>query len=140
VGTVRLQPPLLSSRLGRVNHSRVSNHSYMFQMYLPDTLAAGVPESIWGGASGCSIDAARAERYWCCYAWPVTYGSTGKRTFFVNESGQVLTAENQIWHYSGSLVPPTVDAAYEASTSGTLDCRTAANTLGRDGHLWSELH
>jgi hypothetical protein len=112
----------------------------MFQMCLPGITAAGVSENNWGGALGCSIDAARAERYWCCYAWPVTYGSTGKRTFFVNESGHVLAADNLVWHYSGSLAPPAVAAAFEASTSGTLDCRTAADTLGHDGHRWSELH
>jgi hypothetical protein len=140
IGTTRLQPPLLSSRLGRVRMSRISTHSYIFQMYLPNTTAGGVAESYLGGAAGCCIDAANAERHWCCYAWPMSYGISGKRVFFVNESSQVLAADNSIWRYSGHVTIPSFTAAYGAATTGSLDCPTAANSLGRDGQRWTVLH
>jgi hypothetical protein len=100
----------------------------------------GVSEHYSGGASGCSIDALRAEQYWCCYAWPSAYGTTGRRAFFVNDTGHLLATDNSVVRYTGGVTTPWSNAAFEAATSGTLACRTAANTRGVDGQLWFLVH
>ena len=139
VGNVRLQPPLLPPATGRVVASHVLNHGYVFQIFLPDTNRQGVAEAANGGAGGSSICADWAEQFWCCYAWPTQYGSTGKRVFFINNKGRVLAAANTGWPYSGTVTVPMPSAAFLAGTTGSLDCRTAADTIGVDGQRWSML-
>jgi len=135
-GTQTISPPVLSTAFGNVAASRVVRSGYIFQMYLPDTTGAGVAEALTGGGSGVSIDATKAEVMLCCYAWPSAYGNSGKRTFFINQGGDVLGCRNATMHYSGTTVMPAVGAAFNAATSGTLECSVAANTLGKDAEMW----
>jgi len=136
VGTNLITPPVLSTAFGNVAASRVVRSGFIFQMYLPDTTGAGTAEAATGGGGGVSIDATKAEVMWCCYAWPSAYGNSGKRTFFINQGGDVLGCRNATMHYSGTTTMPVVGAAFNAATSGTLECSVAANTAGRDGEIW----
>ena len=65
----------------------VTRSGYIFQMYLPSAAAVGVPEGDTGGVGATAPDAVQSEVLWCCYAWPSSFGNSGKRTFFVNQTG-----------------------------------------------------
>ena len=61
-----------------------------------------------------------------------------KRTFFVNQSGDVLSSKNTqaTGSYSGTTKEPAFSAAFINGSSGTLDCKVAANTTALDGEIW----
>ncbi|MBM3963145.1 MAG: prepilin-type N-terminal cleavage/methylation domain-containing protein, partial [Planctomycetes bacterium] len=91
---MRMNPPVMSTAFGNIAQARVQRSGYIFQMFLPDPTSQPVAEAALGGATPVAgtnqVDAQRAETLWCCYAWPQTHGTSGKRTFFVNQSGDVL--------------------------------------------------
>jgi hypothetical protein len=74
---------------------------------------------------------------WCCYAWPSANGNSGKRTFFVNQGGDVLSSKNDVVVYNGLTAPPGQDAAFLTGTSGFMDNRVAANSTGIDTNRWT---
>ncbi|GAB4159953.1 MAG: hypothetical protein Fur0037_26980 [Planctomycetota bacterium] len=137
VGTTVITPPVLSNAFGNVSGSVVVRSGYIFQMYLPTTTGAGVTEAATGGSSGVSVDASKAEVMWCCYAWPSAVGNSGKRAFFVNQGGDVLATKNDVTVYNGTGAAPAYTAAFLSTTSGFLDNRVAANSVGLDGNRWT---
>jgi hypothetical protein len=76
-----------------------------------------------------------AERYWAVYAWPVEYGVTGRRVFFINQRGDVLCSSN-LGSYSGHAKPPPFAAAFRAGSSGLLSDSVAVCAEGTDGRSW----
>jgi len=142
VGTATITPPVLSNAFGNVDTSRVTRSGYVFQMYLPDTSANGVAENATGGATGASIAAGQAEVLWCCYAWPSSFGNSGKRVFFINQSGDVLASKNTTSTYGapsgGSTLAPTFDAAFDPNSTATgMAAGVASNIAGNDGEIWT---
>ena len=86
----RLNPPILPATFQVINGSGQAQKSgYLFLMYLPDIAGAGVPEVVTTGGPGATVDPNTCEAVWCCYAFPVTPGTTGNRAFFVNPDGFV---------------------------------------------------
>ena len=147
---IRMNPPVMSSAFGNIAASRVSRSGYLFQMYLPNNLSAPIAEVAAGGGVGTTVDAQRAETLWCCYAWPQTQGTTGKRTFFVNQTGDVigtnhLTAAGALRSggaYDGTTTVPTAMAAYAATnpnggSTASMAWPLAANTVAQDGARWT---
>ena len=142
VGTATITPPVLSNAFGNVDTSRVTRSGYIFQMYLPDTTATGVAENATGGATGSAIAAGQAEVLWCCYAWPSSFGNSGKRTFFINQSGDVLASKNTTTTYGapngGGVLSPTFDAAFDPNSTQTgMAAGVASNVAGNDGEIWT---
>ncbi|MHC4853785.1 MAG: hypothetical protein ACYTF5_17390, partial [Planctomycetota bacterium] len=136
--TERISPPVLSGAFGNVNGSRVVRSGYIFQMYLPDAVAVAVPEAATGGVGAVAPDAAQSEVLWCCYAWPSSRGNSGKRAFFVNQSGDVLATKNiaATQLYNGTANPPLPTAAFLNGTSGAMSTTVAANASGVDNGVW----
>lgn len=136
--TQRISPAVLSSAFGNVAASQVTRSGYIFQMFLPLADQTGVSEDATGGDTdnGQAVDPGQAETLWCCYAWPQAAGNSGKRTFFVNQSGDVLATNGAAVSYSGSTTPCTYDVAFIATQSGSMATAVAANTLGQDGNTW----
>ena len=139
-----IQPPVLSNAFGNVVDTTnagggVVRSGYIFQMWLPDTTGAGVGEATTagGGGAGSSIDASKAEVMWCCYAWPSAYGNSGKRTFFVNQGGDVLSTKGEAVQYSGTTLMPVQNVAFLGTTSGFMDNKVAANSVGTDTNRWT---
>jgi prepilin-type N-terminal cleavage/methylation domain-containing protein len=135
-----ITPPVLSAAFGNVDTARVTRSGYVFQMFLPGLLAVGIEEDATGGDpdNGQGVDPGQAEVLWCCYAWPATAGNSGNRTFFINQTGDVLATNGAVVQYSNSV--PTVPT-YEVAFSGavgtdSMGVRVAANTLGKDGNTW----
>lgn len=137
-GTQRISPPVLSTAFGNVAAARVSRSGYLFQMFLPDTTAQGIAEDATGGDTGNDngVDAGQSETLWCCYAWPQVQGNSGKRTFFVNQSGDVLATNGATVAYNGTTTPCTYDVAFSAAASAAMSSAVAANTVGQDGNTW----
>lgn len=139
-GTQTISPPVLSTAFGNVQNSRVTRSGYAFQMYLPLANASGISEDATGGDpdNGQAVDAGQAETLWCCYAWPQVQGNSGKRTFFINQSGDVLATNGAVVAYSNATggTVPTFDAAFSAVASAFMSVAVAANTVGQDGNTW----
>ena len=135
--TQSITPPVLSAAFGNVAAARVSRSGYIFQMFLPSSAAAGIAEDATGGYTGSAVDAGQAEVLWCCYAWPATAGNSGNRTFFINQTGDVLATNGAAVQYSNSVpTVPTFDVAFVATASASMGAGVAANTLGRDANTW----
>lgn len=135
--TLRIQPPVLSSAFGNITARRVTRSGYLFQMYLPSSTGAGIAEDATGGdpTNDNGVDAPSAETMWCCYAWPSVQGNSGKRTFFVNQGGDVLATNGAADNYGGTDAP-VYGAAYRSGASNSLQAPIAANTLARDTNSW----
>ncbi|MEE2887289.1 MAG: prepilin-type N-terminal cleavage/methylation domain-containing protein [Planctomycetota bacterium] len=137
----RLSPPVLSGAFAlvatqaNINGGVVTRSGYIFQMYLPDAASAGLPEADTGGVNAAP-DATQSEVLWCCYAWPSSFGNSGKRCFFVNQSGDVLSTKNIANRYSGDNSVPAYDAAYLKGATNKMASTVAANTSGIDNQVW----
>jgi type IV pilus assembly protein PilA len=138
--TQSIVPPVLSAAFGNVAAARVSRSGYIFQMFLPDSAGLGIAEDADGGDldDDNGVDAGQAEVLWCCYAWPATAGNSGNRTFFINQTGDVLATNGAATKYSNSVpIVPTYEVAFSGSVSTTsMGVGVAANTLGKDGNTW----
>lgn len=135
VGTTKITPPVLSTAFGNVQAGRVERSGYAFQLFLPAADGSAVAEASNGGADGVAVDPQRAEQLWCAYAWPIDEKS-GRRCFFVNQSGDVLATDNDAQGYVGRFKAPPPTAAFAQGSSGRLDAKLAADGLGGDGARW----
>ena len=143
-GTQKISPPVLSTAFSNVNaQSNVSRSGYLFRMYLPNSSAAGLTETATTGgdaANSIGIDASQAETLWACYAWPQVRGNSGKRTFFVNQSGDVLSCNPSVAAatYNGTTIMPAYSAAYTNAVGTTsMAMISASNTKGKDLNTWT---
>jgi prepilin-type N-terminal cleavage/methylation domain-containing protein len=136
IGTERVSPPVLSGAFANVVGARVMRSGYLFQMFLPSAAMAATAENATGGASGISISATLSEVLWCAYAWPSSFGNSGKRTFFVNQAGDVLSCRNNTQRYSGTANPALGNAAFLTGTAGLMGNTVAANNTGIDLERW----
>jgi type IV pilus assembly protein PilA len=134
--TDRISPPVLSAAFGNVAASRVTRSGYIFEMYLPGAGASFLGEAATGGGSGVAVNPPDAEVMWCCYAWPSSFGNSGKRAFFVNQAGDVLACRNATARYSGGTTTPTAGTAAFVPGASTMSSTVAANTLSGDGERW----
>jgi hypothetical protein len=107
--------PLLRSSFGYVRYSCVRHSGYIFQVWLPAATVGGhvnaVREDNTGGKMAAPFpDPVNGAHLWCGYAWPVDYGHTGRRAFFVNQRGEVLEYSNRRPHpFSGLPILPPYD-------------------------------
>ena len=61
----------------------------------------------------------------------------GKRTFFVNQAGDVLSSRNNVTRYNGTVNVPSGLAAVLAGVGApTMASTVAANATGQDGERW----
>jgi prepilin-type N-terminal cleavage/methylation domain-containing protein len=135
--TLTISPPVLSTAFGNISAaSTVARSGYFFQMFLPDAAQAGCIEAATtGGGPGTPVvDHSQAETLWCCYAWPQVLGNSGKRAFFINQSGDVLATNTH--NYTGTSPIPVYNAAFRAGTAA-MGMPVAANTAGQDGNRWT---
>jgi hypothetical protein len=87
-----LEMPLLGGSF--TSHSpdgRFEVHGYRFRSYLPGP--SGEPVGDDPAVASPDVNADGAEEGWLCYAWPATYGESGRRTFVVGRSGAVHAAD-----------------------------------------------
>lgn len=135
-GAPAMTPNCLPTSLGTIDVTgRSLGHGYLMSLHLPDAAGTGL---VAIPANDGSIAADQAEIAWSCLAWPVTRGRTGNATFFVNQSGEILTSKLAPYN-GGALVPPSgaalLGVAPDVIVGGTL----AVNTTGADGNLWQQV-
>jgi hypothetical protein len=142
-GVTTLNPVALSRAFGVVNSNSLVAHSgYYFQIWLPDTPAAGLTSGITelanvGGADPASLpDADQGELAWCCYAWPIVANRTGNRAFFICQQGDVLAYDNRTAApYTNVSKMPAFDEAF--STVGDMGSAPRVNIIGgHDATMW----
>jgi prepilin-type N-terminal cleavage/methylation domain-containing protein len=135
----KLNPPVLSGAF-RVPDAfgNVSRSGYNFRIVLPN--AAGIGQIVDADpAVGVPlIDTNLTETTWACYAWPVNYGNSGNRTFMVNQSGDIVTAEDSA--YSGDGAISAGAAFFRPRVAGSVTGMTAVGTTGGDGNLWRQVN
>ncbi len=140
--TDHLAPPVLSGAFANVatqsgiTGGAVTRSGYIFQVYLPASDMLGLNEQTTGGVGSTAPDAAQAEVLWCCYAWPSSFGNSGKRTFFINQSGDVLSTKNLAQRYNGAAKVPGCTAAFLKGAGNEMGSTVAANTSGNDDQVW----
>ncbi len=149
VGLNELDPQLLRSSFGDLNYGVrggiTAHRGYYFQMWLPGWAnphwgVDGVPEDVSGGKLAAPFpDPSTGAAMWCCYAWPMEFGRTGRKAFFVNERGVVLEDQNRDHApYSGKLSMPFFFSAYTVIRDMSSSLRVGVP--GRDGTIWLPVH
>ena len=135
--TAALVPPVLSGSFRVLNaNGEVSRSGYFFRIHLPDAAGAGVGEPQVGYADDGSLGGDLAETTWCAYTWPVNYNQSGNRTFFTNQGGDVIGAEDSA--YSGTGNGPASDAAFQVA--GSITGSVAIGVAGVDGNTWKQVN
>jgi len=143
-GTLRgkpVAPPMLSPALAGVGEDGIVIKSgYCFRLFLPGRSGA-VRERRPGEPFTGAVDTNRAEEEWCAYAWPVKYGNSGFRVFFVSQGGDVLQAGNEDGRYDGRAKGPAWDAAmvtdgWSREWSGVAVGVVHGKAMSRDGLVW----
>jgi len=149
-GTIRITPPVLSGAFGQLaavtflsgtigTGGAVLRSGYYFAMFLPSATSDFVPEAATGGGSATNNPSpSQCEVLWCCYAWPASRGNSGKRIFFVNQSGDVLSAVNlaATAQYTGTTRGPQGGAAFVGTTmASTLACNMTATNGSQERWL-----
>lgn len=141
--TDRLSPPVLSGAFANVSTQSglsggvVTRSGYLFQLYLPSATAAAVAEKGTGGVGSTAPDPMQSEVLWCCYAWPSSFGNSGKRTFFVHQAGDILNTKNLTQRYSGAIRVPDPTSAYLKDSGNAMGSTVASNTSGNDDQVWN---
>jgi hypothetical protein len=136
VGEEKVRTAPLSAGFRQVASGRVIRGGYVYQIYLPDENGQPVAEADGGGADGVSISATKSASSWCCYAWPLAYGKSGRRAFFANQTThQILQTRNDVMHYSGSDKAPGPFAAFPDGAED-MTLQPAAGAVGGDGQPW----
>ena len=141
VGNV-MNPPVLSGAFRTFNaNNEVSRSGYLFKMFLPGAAGIGVPE-VSSGALGANLDQDLSETSWCCYASPASYSTSGNRTFFVNQSGDIIGCDVPAYSGSGDFTGANSGAAFKAGTGAVTSITglCAVGTRGRDGNLWKQIN
>jgi len=138
-GTAALDPPVLSGAYRRpLADGRVSRSGYFFRILLATNTGTGFSgDNDLMGDDSLTPGPTAGELYWCCYAWPVVYGESGNRTFFVNQSGDIFATDHS--GYDGDD-GPTPGAAFRKSGPRKIVGRTAAGTAGQDGNVWRRVN
>ena len=131
--TATLRPPLLSASAGLVDaNGYVRAHGYLMALYLPDASGTGLCAS---AANLPSVDANMASLYWTCLAWPNDRSTQGRPVYFVNQSGQIMTAKNTAYLGTTS-VPPAGAALLGVPPDGIATAQVAQGMPGADGNVW----
>jgi prepilin-type N-terminal cleavage/methylation domain-containing protein len=147
VGARRLNPVVLSTAFGLVDlHGLVSRSGYYFQLWLPGPPVGGLVPGVSelptiGGADPANLpDANGCEFLWCCYAWPIVASESGNRTFFINQTGELLQYRNRTGvRYSGTARTPRFDEAF-AVMGDMAGLLRVGNPGGHDATLWTAVH
>ncbi len=147
-GTV-LWPTALSQSFGALNaDGEVVRSGYHYRVFLPNTNGDALGEltltTLEVSAAPGLIDSTLAETIWCAYAWPATGGSSGWRTFFINQAGDITGSEQDGAARSGPNGIEAREAGYAFTAPGSSRNMGGRNiafgVLGRDGNVWKRVN
>lgn len=130
-----LAPPLLSGTFTQIVQGAAARAGYVYKVYLPDAQGNGLDEA---AANYPLVDSDTAEVVWCCYAWPMNLETTGRRAFFVNQGGTVLSTDNAVQRYDGFAGGPVGSAALDPNTpAGSILGVFNSGVVAQDGGIWT---
>ena len=96
-------PAVLSAAFGDSDRGLVHRGGYVFLMLLPAKGGGWVAEHEVG--NGREVDPVLSETLWICYAWPESYGWSGKRAFMTSQAGNILASRSPDGSWSGEQGP-----------------------------------
>ena len=139
---VPLNPPVLSGAFRTLNASaEVTRSGYSFKMFLPGAGGLAQEEDDVGDPIDGTVDTELAETTWCTYAWPTSYSTSGNRTFFVNQAGDIVNTDSPAYTGQGGLDEATAGAAFiSGSNPGAITARVAVGTVGVDTNKWKQVN
>ncbi len=132
-----IEPIILSQSFQLIENGAANRSGYLFKMSLPADDGSAAMEALEGGEDPANpSDSETSEAVWVCYAWPKVLGSTGTRTFVVNQAGDVLQTNNdgELQRYGGDDNPPPAAAAF--TIPDRITSNIAVNRAGNDGGVW----
>lgn len=120
---------------------------YRFQIWLPGTITDKGETNLPAQKKYANGQ----ELTWRCYAWPIKYGVTGKRVFFIDQQVEVYYAKNLIVNKDGKEIPlyeaenaPKFNAAMNQKELDTKEKFEAivkpGKTPKKDKQLWFPVH
>jgi len=131
-----LKPALLTPSFGSIDSFGDATRSgYYFRLHLPSASGVGIPEV---DTLKDQVDPKLAEHFFAVVAWPMIYGRSGQRTFFLNQRGEVMGTVDS--RYSGKAGAPIANAAMQ---QGVTAGHIATNSMARvgsvavDGNRWN---
>lgn len=128
---------------------------FIYRMFIADTeTTAGDDQTLGGtgdgaGQSGPMLDCTDPdqaaainlqEQSFVCYAWPISFRSTGQRAFVVNEIGEVHASKMLTASYTGSMSPiADYSAAYldDGTTDTWFNNEIRSAETASDGNTWT---
>jgi len=139
-----LNPPVLSGAFRTLNATaEVSRSGYLYKMFLPGAAGIGVIETQSGDSVDGTLDNDLAETTWCAYATPANYSTSGNRTFFVNQTGDITSVDAIAYSGADTFDETNAGAAFSES-SGSADTnitgQVAVGTLARDANTWKQVN
>jgi prepilin-type N-terminal cleavage/methylation domain-containing protein len=145
VGTSLLNPPVLSGAFRTVSTAgEVSRSGYIFRMILPKADGTAIPEPSLTGTAPVLADANNCETTWCAYAHPASYSTSGNRTFFCNQTGDIVGTEDPTYTSSALTVLPGSggwSSAFKVGSAATkITGLVAVGTRGLDGNVWKQIN
>ena len=130
-----IDPPVLSGAFRTTTDGTVSRSGYVFQVLLPATTGHGTTETGSGTTFTAPLSADLAETTWCSYAWPTSHGTSGNRTFFVNQTGDITAMT-----FEGG--PSSQGCAFQndGGHPNSITGKVAVGTRGRNLQMWKQVN
>ncbi len=133
-----LSPPVLSGSFRTINSlGFVSRSGYGFRITLPGATGLAVNENPTGTFAGGGVNSDLAETTWCALSWPINHGTSGNRAFFVNQTGDIVSADDA-GYSSGAFFAGS--ASLGAGNIASCTGKVAVGATGRDGHFWRQVN
>ena len=145
-----LSPPILTSgsfQTVLAPWGHIQRAGYCFQIYLPQPDGRRYPERV--GQFHDIVDINLSEVTWCCYAWPIVYNNSGRRTFCVNQTGTIVMTDAPDYsgsagglnrpEWTGAVLGAAFDATNDIKHVRAITGRLAIGKVGYDGHLWNQV-
>jgi len=138
-----MNPPVLSGAFRTLNaKAEVSRSGYLYKMFLPGALGVGVGETENLYSIDRTLDNDLAETTWCAYAWPANYSTSGNRSFFVNQTGDITNTDTKDYTGTEAIKATTSGSAFiKSGAAATLITGSVAvGTKGRDDNTWKQVN
>jgi len=138
-----LNPAALSAGFSvRANDHEVGRSGYLFHMLLVGVGGVGVSEHNLDNIHNGPIDTDLAETTWCIYAFPSNYSTSGTRTFFCNQTGDITFTDDSAYEGKDAVKHDSGGAAFTTAGSSlaSITGNVAIGTIGRDGNQWKQVN
>ena len=117
--------------LGGTTNQYVTSSGYRYAISLPAATGAAVGEQ--AGTLATPLSADLCAVIWCCYATPTSYGGSGHRTFFINQTANI------VWKDDPNMASGAGQAFMVGGSVADMTGQVAVGTRGRDGFMWKDL-